>query len=891
MLTALRLIETAGNHVHSTISRPLFAFIALLSATTLRTCLLLACGSALAASAGGQQVAGEWGRGYTIPGLGVRVYAVTTWQGKLVAGGYFMRSGGTHIGSVAVYDGVSWQPLGETPDGTVRAFAELNGELYATGTFDTVGNQQLNHVARWDGTAWRPLGTGLTGIGVNPPIIGDALCEYNGELWVGGMLSAAGGVPCDNLARWDGTQWHAIPGGAQGLGSPAVRTFLSEGNELHVAGEFTSIGGVAANNIARFDGTNWSALGSGTNSYVSALARYQGDLYAGGFFIQAGGQTARKIARWNGTSWSALAGGIPDFAISPSVSSLAVHDGELMVGGNFQRVDTLFTRRLARWNGSAWAAADGLVGTDLATTAIAMTEWNDKLIIGGDFIDIGAPPDPGIGIASSMIAAWDDGQWFALGGGMGVDAELRTLSRWNDRWIVGGRFLNAGHAFAQRIAAFDGAAYSPIGSVQNGDVWDSIEFNGDLVITGSFSLVEGQTMLHTARFDGTQWHSMGSIEGYTLAVHQGELYIGGLGGVRRWTGSSWANVGSIGGIVSALYSHGGLLWIGGNFSASGGALQNLAVWNGTNLIAVPGGAPNGTVDALGIFQNEIVVGGEFTSIGSTGASHVARFDGASWHALGAGIGGPTSFTVLSFLEHQNRLYVGGSFTRQGGSPGDNVARWDGTQWQALRGGGLDGWVTDMEVVPGSNSILLVGGFLGMEQPALAGIDYSIHIALWSEDGGPQGIPFCTGGFGLACPCGNDPIEASGCVNATGVGAMLSASGSTSASADDLVLRTTGLPAGTFAMAFASQHTTFTPIEMSGGLRCLDGPIVRLRPIAQASAGGTVVRGNIASLISQFAPSTILPGSTWHIQDWYRSPGGPCSGSLNLSNGLSFTFTP
>jgi hypothetical protein len=852
-----------------------------------RIALSLVLALSLASPAASQSVPGEWAPGYAMPGLGVRVYAVTVWQGQLVAGGYYLMSGGRYLGSVAVYDGVSWQPLGANPDGKVRAFAQVGGELYAAGTFDSAGGQPAQNIARWDGKSWKPLGSGLQPIGVNPSVVALALAEYQGELWAGGIFSAAGGVPCNNLARWDGTQWHAIPGGVQGPGMPAVRAFLVEGDVIHVAGEFTSAGFVTANNIARFDGTSWSKLGSGLSSWANAMVRYQGDLYVGGYFAYAGGQSAPKIARWNGSSWSGLAGGIPDFTISPHVASLAVHDGELFVGGNFVWADNVFTRRLARWNGSAWAPADGLVGTDLATTAIAMTTWNGMLVVGGEFVDAGDPPDPGVGVCSTMIVGYDDGRWFPLGKGMGIDAEVRTLTRWNGRWIIGGRFLNAGNAFALRVAAFDGVAYEPIGSVDNGEVWESIEYNGDLVITGSFKTINGQSMPGVARYDGKQWHSMTGAGGYSLAVHQNELYAGGVGGVRRWTGSGWTSVGTIYGIVNDMYSHGGLLWIGGDFNWNSGPGPYLAVWDGVNLSSAPGGVPNNWVDALGSWQGQLVVGGTFSSIGGKTASHVARWDGTSWNAMGSGIGGPSSFTVHSFAELNGRLYAGGSFTKQGGSPGQNVLRWNGLQWLQLQGGGLDGWVHDMEVLPSTNSILMVGGFLTtMGSP----VKYSVHMALWSEGGGAEGIPFCTGGFAHACPCGNDPSEGSGCVNSTGAGAKLAATGSTGVAANDLTLTTSGLPPAASAIAFVGQKTMVEPFAFSSGLLCIASPVMRLPPVSQANGAGTIVRSSLAGSIQALLSGAQLAGSTWHVQDWYRDPTGPC-GTTNLSNGLSFTFTP
>jgi hypothetical protein len=85
----------------------------------------------------------------------------------------------------------------------------------------------------------------------------DALAVCRGSLFVGGEFQGAGKVPVQNIARWDGSSWHAAE---------------------------TRLG--------------WGPLGSGTNGRVYALVDYDGDLYVGGSFSYAGGKPSWRIARW-----------------------------------------------------------------------------------------------------------------------------------------------------------------------------------------------------------------------------------------------------------------------------------------------------------------------------------------------------------------------------------------------------------------------------------------------------------------------------------------------------------------------------------------------------------------------------------------------------------------
>src|SRR5688572_5158888 len=82
------------------------------------------------------------------------------------------------------------------------------------------------------------------------------------------------------------------------------------GPALYVGGSFTIAGNVLAASIAKWDGNSWSALGSGITHpscsgctpVVYALAVYNGNLIAGGDFNTAGGISANDIAQWDGSS-------------------------------------------------------------------------------------------------------------------------------------------------------------------------------------------------------------------------------------------------------------------------------------------------------------------------------------------------------------------------------------------------------------------------------------------------------------------------------------------------------------------------------------------------------------------------------------------------------------
>jgi hypothetical protein len=69
----------------------------------------------------------------------------------------------------------------------------------------------------------------------------------------------------------------------------------------------------------------------------------------------------------------------------------------------------------------------------------------------------------------------------------------------------------------------------------------------------------------------------------------------------------------------------------------------------------------------------LFAGGDFTEAGGVPASKIAKWDGASWSALGSG----TNATVRALASDGTYLYAGGDFATAGGKPSSYFGRWDG----------------------------------------------------------------------------------------------------------------------------------------------------------------------------------------------------------------------
>ncbi len=176
-----------------------------------------------------------------------------------------------------------------------------------------------------------------------------------------------------------------------------------------------------------------------------------------------------------------------------------------------------------------------------------------------------------------------------------------------------------------------------------------------------------------------------------------------------------------------------------------------------------------------------------------------------------------------------------------------------------------------------------------------GIEDVVDISTGSSaDTNGNGIPDeCESSFTVSCecpatappPCSNDDATA-GCKNSTGAGGKLTASGTTSASADDLVLSATQLP-GASTGIWLRAATNVPPSPLKDGLFCLGSRFLRFGqggPGAATKGPGMVLQSN-----STASPMTV--GSTWNFQYYYRNVAGPCHLGANLTNMVTVTFTP
>jgi hypothetical protein len=363
---------------------------------------------------------------------------------------------------------------------------------------------------------------------------------------------------------------------------------------------------------------HWEAFGSGVTSdgYAAPMLVYNpggGDsLYVGGSFSGVGGQVTRGIARWNPatSSWGAVGGGCYSTSTNYFLAALATFDfgsgNELVAGGSFSTAGGLSnTANLAHWNGTRWA---GISAGQPNSAVWAAATFQNKLFVGGGFATVGT-------VSANGIASWDNETWQPLGSGMGggFSPNVFALRVFNDgtgdKLYAGGRYSSIG-GVSGMIGRWNGSVWEAVGGgVAPGSTFADIEamaaFNngsGMALYVGGWDLLpSGGALCNVARWNGTQWTSVGQYLGgrtTSLAVFDDgtgpALYAGGtaqpsINYIAKLVGNQWVTLsGGVNSNVTPPFPSvfGLLAWndrlvVGGDFDTAGGtAASGMAAWRG-----------------------------------------------------------------------------------------------------------------------------------------------------------------------------------------------------------------------------------------------------------------------------------------------------------------------
>ncbi len=642
-------------------------------------------------------------------------------------------------------------------DGPVMAIAGSDTNIYIGGFFAEAGGLTVNYVTRWNGRRFFSLQGGTSGglqVVIGPSAMVMAMAMHGNDLYIGGNFITAGGDTCNGIAKWDGSDWSALPGGGvDGL----VEALEIEGDYLYAGGVFRyTKSGLEISRIGRYNlVTNvWEALGVGLGTdtenfhagHVRALEVSGGMVYAGGSFDSAGTEKVMHIAQWNGTTWNGMGGGFLNGGLAPNVDVIKVIGSYVYAGGAIasspSNTEPLYN--VARWNGSMWlpigTGADGGVNDILAD--------GDDIYFAGAFQTIDG--DSGV-----HVVRWNttSNTWSALGGGLyqgfpGVGSVIK-LHKDGTSIFAGGYFGSTTNRTLNSIAEWKipEEKWYQMGKGMNTYVYALSYHSPDMYAGGIFTQAGSEVLGKIAKFSDGQWRSLDSgmtspvgANVYGLASSNDDLYAVGFiwrasgvdaRNIARWNygTNTWNALGS--GLTGGLFYtytvavSGSNVYVGGDFTTAGGVpASRIARWDGTTWHALGDGV-NGNVRAIAVKGSDVYVGGEFTTAGGITVNYIAKWDGTNWTALGSGM----EYWVYSLAFSGDDLYVGGIFTSAGGVSANKIAKYNTVTntWSAL-GAGVDwygGGAANAIAVRGKN--VYVGGLF-----ATAGGASANNIAVWND---------------------------------------------------------------------------------------------------------------------------------------------------------------
>jgi hypothetical protein len=245
----------------------------------------------------------------SVPGCKIasnqEVNDIIKFNGDIYICGNFDSVGSLPAHGLAMWNGSSWITVGGNYDfatlGFINRVRFYHGNLYVSGNFpDNNGN--TCRLAKWDGFNWYFMTSAVQG---SIAAIQD-MEVFQDKLYVAGLYFQSSGNVANCLQTWNDTTWSGVGGSVQILANqnPTIRDLCVHNNLLYCCGNFEKIGGVLCNAISIWNGTDWCGLGSTFNGGgVNQIEFYNDTMYVIGGFTSIDQVSATYVAKWLGGNY------------------------------------------------------------------------------------------------------------------------------------------------------------------------------------------------------------------------------------------------------------------------------------------------------------------------------------------------------------------------------------------------------------------------------------------------------------------------------------------------------------------------------------------------------------------------------------------------------------
>jgi hypothetical protein len=331
----------------------------------------------------------------------------------------------------------------------------------------------------------------------------------------------------------------------------------------------------------------WTTVCGTGNGFVDNFEVFNSELYATGFFNTLCGTANNHIVKWDGSVWQPVGTGSPN--AGHQLKYLGNH--LYFVGYEPTITDSNWVYRFDGSNfnrlGEGVYLTNAISGGSQTVNLYALEEFNGNVIACGEFNRVGNK-------AISGIMQWDGSSWDSLGSGLSGNIGTAPIMYPHDLChlgtdlIVAGNFLKAGGITVNGIARWDGSQWHNLGSGFNSTVYGICVFNGELYAGGDFTMSGSTPLKCIAKWNGTAWVDPGFRMYYnnstyysfvhTLKVFNSKLYI--AGGFDRVVEGSTVHLG-----------------------------QGICAFDGTNIDTLSGGILNREIEGIAYYNGEIYAGG------------------------------------------------------------------------------------------------------------------------------------------------------------------------------------------------------------------------------------------------------------------------------------------
>jgi len=343
---------------------------------------------------------------------------------------------------------------------------------------------------------------------VDPTFVPDAddlvrcvAVQPNGKIVIGGEFAMVGGDPHELIARLnaDGTVDDGFHAAVSGGTDPAVECVAVQADgKILIGGAFTTVNGETHNQLARLnaDGTvdssfTTSVPNSATFNFPRVhliIVQPDGRIVIVGEFDVVNGNTRFSIARLNPDG--SLDTGFANSAANDRIRSAAMQaDGKFVIAGDFTSVSSVPRDHVARLNTNGSLDTSLAVAVDSNLVTCVAVQADGRILLSGDFHDVNTN-------TRDFIARVDPSGT--------VDSFHPTLTG-PVHCIVpqsDGRLVMAGAALPGGVAVFNANGTLDVGFSTSTDITPTglaLQSNGEVVIVGDFSMVDGSPRTRIAR--------------------------------------------------------------------------------------------------------------------------------------------------------------------------------------------------------------------------------------------------------------------------------------------------------------------------------------------------------------------------------------------------------